>query len=113
MYADITLMLGVFFHLTDPVLVLRKAMQTTKETIVIDSEVALGSEPCLHLRPRCPSELTTVRSHPNSSIRMVPTISALLELLRDGGFRSIKVLDPSKAPDDYKAAMTASIIASR
>jgi len=110
---DITLMLGVFFHLTDPILVLRKAMEATKETIVIDSEVALGSEPCLHLRPRCPTEPTTLRSNPSSSIRTVPTISALLELLRDGGFRSVKVLDPGNAPDDYKAAMTVSIIASR
>lgn len=110
---DITLMLGVFFHLTDPILVLRKAMQLTRETIVIDTEVTFGSETRLDLRPRCPTEPTTVRSNPSSSLRMVPTISAVLALLKDGGFKEIAVLDPKDAPDDYKNGITASFIASR
>lgn len=110
---DITLMLGVFFHLTDPVLVLRKAMKLTLETIVIDTEVTFGSEQRLDLRERCPTEPTTVRSNPSSSLRMVPSISAVLALLKEGGFQKITVLDPKDAPDDYKTGVTASFIASR
>ncbi len=110
---DVTLMLGVLYHLTDPVYVLRRAMRLTKETIVIDGEAALGSEPFWHQRARVMTELTTVRSNITSTVRMVPTISALEGLLKDGGFKSIKVLDPKDMMEEYKVGTTISIVATR
>src|SRR5262245_47014449 len=56
---DVTLFLGLFYHLTDPVFVLRKAMDLTHEIIIVDTEVMPGEQPLLSLRPRDPNELTT------------------------------------------------------
>jgi hypothetical protein len=111
---DVTLLLGVLYHLTDPIYVLRRAMEVTKEVLVIDGEVALDDKPCFHLRARTKDEPTTVRSNINSAFRTVPTTSALVMLLQDGGFKSIEILKPGPdMPADYHAGTTASIIASR
>lgn len=111
---DITLFLGVLYHLTDPIYVLRRAMRLTKEAIVIDGEVAIGDAPCLHLRERTMNEPTTVRSNVTSSVRVVPTTSAIVRLLKDGGFQQINVLEPAAGmPPDYHARTTVSIIATR
>lgn len=111
---DITLMLGLHYHLTDPIHVLRNAMKITKEVLVIDGEVALDDKPCLHLRARTKGEPTTIRSNITSELRTVPTATALILLLQDGGFKSVEVLKPGpEMPPDYHAATTVSIIASR
>lgn len=112
--SDITLTLGVLYHLTDPVHVLRKAMSRTKRAIVVDGEVALGETPSLQLRARTPGEPTTIRSNLTSEIRTVPTASAILWLLKDGGFTSATILKPSaEMPTDYHAGTTVSILATR
>jgi tRNA (mo5U34)-methyltransferase len=110
---EVTLMLGVLYHLTDPIYVLRRAMRLTKETIVIDGEAALGSQPCWHHRTRVMTELTTVRSNITSTLRMIPTISALQALLKDGGIKTIRVLDPKDMMEEYKLGTTISIVATR
>jgi 2-polyprenyl-3-methyl-5-hydroxy-6-metoxy-1,4-benzoquinol methylase len=111
---DVTLMLGVLYHLTDPCYVLRRAMSVTKETMVLDGEVALGTETVLHIVPRNIQELTTVRSNITSNVRAVPTVNALVELLKDGGFTKIRFLEPAaEMPKDYHAGMTASLVATR
>lgn len=111
---EITLFLGTLYHLTDPIHALRKAMKLTTETLMVDGETILGEAPSLQLRPRTPEEPTTVRSGVTSAIRTVPTASALVWLLKDGGFRSIKVLEPGpNMPQDYQAGTTVSIIATR
>jgi SAM-dependent methyltransferase len=110
---NVTLMLGLHYHLTDPIHVLRKAMQVTREIIVIDGEVALDDKPCLHLRVRTKGEPTTIRSDVSSELRTVPTATALIMLLQDGGFK-VEVLKPGpEMPADYHAGTTVSIIASR
>jgi len=111
---DVTLMLGVHYHLTDPIHVLRKAMKITKEILVIDGEVAVDDKPCFHLRARTKGEPTTIRSNLSSDLRTVPTATALILLLQDGGFKSIEVLKPGPdMPADYHVPTTVSIIASR
>lgn len=111
---EITLFLGILYHLSNPVNVLKRAMRLTKETIVIDGEVALGEAPTLHLRERTLTEPTTMRSFVSSGIRVVPTQSALVWILKDAGFKTIRVLEPGPhMPADYLGRTTASIIASR
>lgn len=111
---DITLMLGLHYHLTDPIHVLRNAMKITKEVLVLDGEVALDDKPCLHLRARTKGEPTTIRSNVTSDLRTVPTTSALVLILQDGGFKSVEILRPGpEMPPDYHAGTTVSIIASR
>jgi len=111
---DITLMLGVLYHLTDPISVLRRALRITKNAVVIDGEVSQAADPIVRLVPRTPGEPTTVRSNVTSGLRAIPSVSALALVLRDAGFSKIEVLEPShEMPADYHAGTTASIIASR
>lgn len=111
---DITLFLDTLYHLTDPIHVLRKVMAHTRETIIIDGEVVPGDSPTFHLRKRTPGEPTSICSGITSDLRIIPTVSAIKELLLDGGFKTIDVLKPAAdMPADYQAGTTASIIASR
>lgn len=111
---DVTLMLGLHYHLTDPIHVLRRAMKITKEVLVIDGEVAVDDKPCFHLRARTKGEPTTIRSNITSDLRTVPTATALILVLQDGGFKSVEVLKPGpEMPADYHVPTTVSIIASR
>jgi len=111
---DITLLLGTLFHLTDPAYVLRRAMRLTRETIVIDGEVLIGDGPKINLIQRTPGEPTTVRSGMTSDIRAVATSEAIRLILKDGGFRTIRQLEPSdEMPADYKDGRTVSFIATR
>jgi SAM-dependent methyltransferase len=111
---EVTLFLGTLYHLTDPVHALRRAMAVTTETLVVDGEVVPERSPSFHLRPRTPGEPTTARSGATSGLRAVPTVAAIVALLRDGGFRSVDVLEPGPAmPPDYLAGTTASVIARR
>lgn len=111
---DITLLLGTLYHLTDPIYVLRRAMSFTKETIVLDGEVIPGTDPSFRLVKRTPGEPTTIRSGMTSDLRTIGTVSALVAILKDGGFSNITVLPPAaEMPADYHAGTTASIIAHR
>lgn len=111
---DVTLFLGVLYHLTDPAYVLRRAMMATKETIVVDGEVGAGDVPGFQLRPRTQYEPTTVRSNITSTVRAVPTPEAIEWILRDGGFKKIRRLVPAlDMPEDYKDGRTMSFIATR
>lgn len=111
---DITLLLGTLFHLTDPAYVLRRAMRLTRETLVIDGEVLLGAEPRINLIQRTPGEPTTSRSSMSSDLRAVATPTVIEMILKDGGFRTIRRLEPSiEMPDDYKDGRTVSFIATR
>lgn len=111
---EVTLILGTFFHLTDPAYVLRRAMRLTSEAIVIDGEIAAGDNPCFYLRPRKPDEPTTVRSGMTSGLRAVGTAAAIEALLKDGGFKTVRRLEPAaEMPDDYKDGRTATFLATR
>ena len=122
---EVCLFLGLFYHLTDPVAVLRRAMELTREVIIVDTQVwTQGSPratvappadaPALILVERNPEEPTTAGSGMTSMLRAVPTRAALLALLKDGGFASAEVLAPRPPmPRDYLAGRRVSIIARR
>lgn len=110
---DITLMLGLHYHLIDPIHVLRNAMKITKEVLVIDGEVLRGEGDRIVFVKRTPGEPTTIRSNVKSNLRTIPSVGALCALLQDGGFK-VEVLKPSpEMPQDYHAGTTVSIIATR
>jgi 2-polyprenyl-3-methyl-5-hydroxy-6-metoxy-1,4-benzoquinol methylase len=111
---EITLLLGTLFHLTDPVHVLRRAMSLTSETIVIDGEVLLEEAPRIELRDRTPGEPTTSGSGMTSDLRAVCSPATIEKVLRDGGFKTIRRLEPSpEMPQDYLDGRTASFLATR
>jgi hypothetical protein len=111
---DITLFLGLFYHLTDAVSVLRRALCVTRETVVIDTEVTADDRPTLTILPRDPKEPTTCLSNPVAAIRMRPSCSAISMLLQSQQFHHIEFLDPDQeAPDEYREGRRVSVIARR
>jgi 2-polyprenyl-3-methyl-5-hydroxy-6-metoxy-1,4-benzoquinol methylase len=111
---DISFMLGIFYHLTDPIFVLRKTAELTSETLVIDTETLSDEGSFLRLVPRDLHEPTTSRSRLTSGLRLVPTKNALLELISDAGFTQIECLDPDQnMPPEYLASRRISVIAHR
>lgn len=109
----ITLFLGLFYHLTDPVFVLRKAMERTQDTIIVDTEVVPGEESKLVLKSRDLVEPTTRKSNLSSKLRVVPTVSAVMELLKDGGFEPTCIEPVGDVPEDYLARTRVSVMGRR
>jgi 2-polyprenyl-3-methyl-5-hydroxy-6-metoxy-1,4-benzoquinol methylase len=111
---DVTLFLGLFYHLLEPIAVLRRAMALTRETIVVDSVAQPRGEPLLALVRRIPEEPSTCGSGPMSNLRVRPTPAALLALLEDGGFTTAEVLPVhGPMPPEYVSGRRVSIIARR
>lgn len=110
---QITLFLGLFYHLTDPVFVLRKAMEKTTETIIVDTEVVPETGAALFVKNRDLVEPTTRKSNLTSKLRIVPTVEAVVELLKDGGFEATVLPATENAPGDYQAGMRVSVIGRR
>jgi len=112
--ADITLMLGLFYHLSDPIFVLRKLARLTLETLVVDSQTLPGRGVLLGILPRDPAEPTTRGSKVVSSLRLVPTKRALLSLISDAGFDKIECLKPDwRMPLEYHMGRRVTIIAAK
>jgi tRNA (mo5U34)-methyltransferase len=111
---DVTLFLGLFYHLADPLFVLRQAMRCTSQTIVIDTNVTGDKGSSLTIVPRDAFEPTTRNSQVKTKIRVVPSRAALRDLLADGGFRRIEFLKPhSRMLREYRKGERVSVIAHR
>jgi len=111
---DVTLFLGLFYHLADPLSVTRRAMALTNETIVIDTVVQQRDEPLLLLKPRNADEPSTNKSGLSTGIRVQPTTAALVMLLEDGGFSKVTVLqNQPPMPKDYMNNRRVSVIGQR
>lgn len=111
---DVTLFLGLFYHLADPISVMRRAMALTGETMIVDTVVQQRDEPLLLLVPRNLDEPSTKNSGLSTGIRVQPTPAALVALLEDGGFTSVEVL-PNRGPlpRDYESGRRVSVIGRR
>ena len=111
---DITLFLGLFYHLADPLFALRQAMSHTRETIVIDTNITNHKEAILAIVARDPEEPTTRTSNIATPIRVVPSKAALSELLVAGGFTQIHFIKPHQTmPREYHNGQRVSVIAFR
>ncbi|MDQ3779112.1 MAG: hypothetical protein M3354_01005, partial [Chloroflexota bacterium] len=94
--------------------VTRRAMALTKQTIVIDTVVQNREEPLLLLVPRNLNEPSTHKSGLSTEIRVQPTTSALVMLLKDGGFNTVTVLpNQPPMPKDYMNNRRVSVIGQR
>jgi tRNA (mo5U34)-methyltransferase len=112
--SEITLMLGLFYHLVDPIFVLRRAASLTSETLVVDTQLLPGSGSFLGVAPRDPKEPTTCGSNLESKLRLVPTREALLSLIADTGFDQIECLEPDpRMPPEYLSGERIRVIARR
>jgi SAM-dependent methyltransferase len=110
----VTLFLGLFYHLADPLFVLTKATKATLEIIVLDTEITSGKESTLTIRQRDLQEPTTCGSNIKSKIRLVPSKLALQDLLQEAGFSKIQFLAPHPLlPQEYHVGKRISVIAQR
>lgn len=111
---QVVLLLGTLFHATDPIFVLRNALENTLETIVIDGEVVNKPEPAFFMVDRTPEDPATIRSRMKSPVRLIPTAAAIIRFIELAGFRKITLLWPDDdMPKDYHQNTTVSIMASR
>lgn len=93
--------LGLFYHLKDPIFILRQAFRLARETLIIDTEIVPREKSALFLAHRDPGEPTTFRSNLTSTIRVVPTRRAPLDLLQDNRFE-VEFLEPQRRlPPEY------------
>ena len=89
-------------------------MDCTLETIVVDTVVSKERSSILKIVPRDPDEFTTRSSGISSTIRVIPSLKALYDLVEDGGFKRIQFLKPSRAlPREYRTGERVSLIAQR
>jgi tRNA (mo5U34)-methyltransferase len=111
---EITLMLGLFYHLLDPIFVLRKAAALTLETLVVDTRILPNRGMALGVFQRDPNEPTTCQSNVASGLRLVPTRRALLSLISDAGFDEIECVKPHwRMPLEYHTGRRITVIASK
>jgi hypothetical protein len=105
---DVTLLLGLLYHLDNPVGALRLARSLTASVCVIETQVARAgpSLECLWGSGEArsgpgiavvPSD--TVHVQGGRDVALVPTLDALLQLLTAVGFRDAHVVDAS--PGDF------------
>lgn len=106
---DLTLCLGLLYHLEDPMGALRHLRAVTKELCVIDTEVVRpGAHATLDRGPKDgvvqTQDVIAVIAEPAwqwnpllsvTGVSLVPSTSALLTLLKHAGFRDVTQVQPS------------------
>jgi ubiquinone/menaquinone biosynthesis C-methylase UbiE len=112
MEADFVLIYGLLYHLENPIHALRLASQLTRKHILIETQlfpydIAGRVEDGYYLTQREVHGVFSMsldypkgREGGSTTIALVPSLNALLFLLKEFGFRSVQVLNPD--PDDYE-----------
>jgi tRNA (mo5U34)-methyltransferase len=105
---EVTLCLGLLYHLADPVGALRVAKALTSEVCIIETQVARGGDD-LYSRwgsgeDRSGPGVAVVPSDahhvaPGLAVVLVPTLDALIAMLYSVGFRQVALL--SAAPGEF------------
>ena len=112
MEADFVLLFGLLYHLENPIHALRLASQLARKHILIETQVfpfdiAGMVEDGYYLVQREVHGVFSLsldypqgREGGSTTIALVPSINALLFLLKEFGFRHVQVIDPDSA--DYE-----------
>lgn len=110
--ADFVLVFGLIYHLENPIHALRLASQLCRRHILVETQIlpyalsgSVEDGSYDNLRPvngvfaLCP-DYPAGREGGSTALALVPSLNALVFLLRDFGFSEIEVLSPE--PDDYE-----------
>ncbi len=102
---DLTLYLGVFYHLEDPVRALRKMRALTSGVCVIEGQVARhsgvlttawGSKDEIRSGPACVViDSDPNHSRPGDSLSLVPSLEALEKIIHAAGFSRTERVNPT------------------
>ena len=110
--ADLVLVYGLVYHLENPIHTLRLAAGLSRRHILVETQVFpydvsgriedgqyLGQRP-VHGVFSLSADYPTAREGGSTDLALVPSLNALLFLLRTFGFQTLEVLDAD--PDDYE-----------
>jgi tRNA (mo5U34)-methyltransferase len=103
---DVVLFLGVFYHLKDPFLALRKLRKITKQLMILESHII--SIPLVRLAPFGDQELPIAVFYEKDELDNDPSnwwgpnISCLVSLLKAAGFAKIEVAHVDIPPRSWK-----------
>lgn len=102
---DLTLFLGVFYHLEDPVRGFRAVRALTRDLCVIEGQVARyngnittawGNKDELRSGPPCVVvDADPQHARVGDAISLVPSLEALQKIVRAAGFRRIELVHPA------------------
>ncbi len=110
--ADFVLVFGLIYHMEDPIHVIRLASQFSRRYILIESQVVpydisgRVEDGSYENQRQTEGVFALVRDYPqahtggSTELALVPSLNALLFLLREFGFTEIEVLTPDL--DDYE-----------
>ncbi|MFI4910820.1 MAG: DUF1698 domain-containing protein [Sedimentisphaeraceae bacterium JB056] len=105
---DITFFLGILYHLNNPVEILSKLKEVTKDTLIVDTNVCIDSKNVLELR----IDDVHKQNHSNN-ICYYPSPSAVFKMLEIAGFRDVKILNSkTEMPEIYNSGRRYTFIAS-
>jgi SAM-dependent methyltransferase len=91
---DVVLLFGVLYHVDQPIELLRRARGVTRRLIAVNTDVLPLDEPVVQLRYEDPSmELNSA----TGALVCVPSVSAVVRMLRHTGFGRVRVLPPADA----------------
>jgi len=104
--ADVTLLLGIIYHVEDPIRLLRRAARSARRLLIVETQLTKPHPPMRFgwgtpethesrdhwamLREAQDSQLASI-----TGFSLVPSASAVVSVLRDVGFRSIVQLHPN------------------
>jgi hypothetical protein len=110
---DLTLFLGILYHLEDPVGALKKARALTHELCVIETQVARSTPPMSYMwgpdpHPRTGSAIAVGRvdelhAAEGGAVVLVPTLEALYDLLYAVGFSDVRRAQPAPGAQEQYA----------
>jgi 2-polyprenyl-3-methyl-5-hydroxy-6-metoxy-1,4-benzoquinol methylase len=102
---DLTLFLGVLYHLENPVGALKVARSMTRELCVIETQVARPAPDLTyawgsHPEPRSGHAMAVGRVDEHhvaegEAVVLLPTLAALYDLLRAAGFKDVELAEPA------------------
>lgn len=94
---DVVFLYGILYHVDSPVDLLRRVRAVTRKLLVVDTDTLPLEEPVLQLRYEDPGMEVNSATAP---LVMVPSVSAVVRMLRHAGFDEVRVVRP--APDGAK-----------
>jgi tRNA (mo5U34)-methyltransferase len=120
---DLTLFLGVLYHLENPVGALKVARSLTRELCVIETQVARPAPDLTyawgsHPEPRSGRAMAVGRVDEHhvaegEAIVLLPTLAALHDLLRAAGFTDVELAEPPPGASPQFAARDRVVIFAR
>ena len=105
--ADVVLLLGIIYHVEDPIRLIRRAAAAARAVLFIETQLLKRHEPLSFgwgtpAAMESPDAFAMLRENPATNdlsaergFSLVPNASAVVSILRDIGFRSIAQLHPN------------------